>query len=62
MTGIHKNEDGTFTKFEDNTPIYLPPSYKDFEKNEILWVRPEEYLREIAFDNEMVKRRQEKKQ
>ena len=33
--GIHKNEDGSFIKFEDNAPIYLPPSFKEFEKNEI---------------------------
>ena len=26
-----------------------------------MWLRPEEYLREIAYDNEMAKRRQEKK-
>lgn len=51
--GVHKNEDGTSTKFEDNTSIYLPPSYGEYEKGQILWLRPEEYLREIAYDTEM---------
>ena len=60
-TGCEKNEDGTFKKFEDKTHIYFPPSFKDFEKGQYLWLRPEEYLREIAFDTEMQKRRAEKK-
>jgi hypothetical protein len=32
MHGIQKNEDGTIIKYEDNTPIYLPPSYQEYEK------------------------------
>lgn len=43
-----KNEDGSVQKFVDNTQIYLPPSFKEFEKQEIVWLRPEEYLKEIA--------------
>jgi hypothetical protein len=35
----------------------LPPSYKEFEKNEIMWIRPEEYLKEIAYDQEVAKRK-----
>lgn len=62
MSAIQKAEDGSIIKFEDKTSIYLPPSYHEYEKNQILWLRPEEYLREIAYDNETAKRRQEKKQ
>jgi hypothetical protein len=57
MHGIQKNEDGSIIKFEDATPIALPPSYKEYEKGEIFWLRPEEYLREIAYDNELSKRK-----
>ena len=28
-------------KFTDESKIYLPPSFHDYEKNEILWLRPE---------------------
>ena len=62
MQGIQKNEDGSIIKFEDNFKVNLPPSYQEYEKNEILLLRPEEYLREIAYDQEMSKRRNEKKQ
>lgn len=55
------NEDGTMQKFTDHSNINLPPSFKEFEKNEIIWLRPEEYLREIAYETEVSKRRQEKK-
>lgn len=50
MQGINKAEDGSIIKYTDDTTIYLPPSYHEFEKNEIVWLRPEEYLREIAYD------------
>lgn len=57
-----KDENGHFVKYTDNTPIYLPPSFKDYEKDgEIQWLRPEEYLREIAYENETQKRRMERK-
>ena len=56
-----KSEDGNFAKFEDHTKIYLPPSFTEFEKNDIHWLRPEEYLREIAYDNEFQKRKMERK-
>lgn len=49
-------------KFTDATQIHLPPSFLDFDKGgEIQWLRPEEYLREIAFDNEVQKRKMERK-
>ena len=62
MHGIQRTEDGSIIKFEDPTQIALPPSFKEYEKGEILWLRPEDYMREIAYDNEMSKRRAEKKQ
>lgn len=59
----HKDEHGHYTKYTDASQIYLPPSFHEFEKGsgEIQWLRPEEYLREIAFDNELQKRRMERK-
>lgn len=30
-----KGDDGQFLKYIDQTQIYLPPSYQEFEKNEI---------------------------
>ena len=56
-----KNDDGSWTKFEDHNKIYLPPSFHEFEKGEIQWLRPEEYLREIAYENELHKRKLERK-
>lgn len=60
-SGCQKNEDGTLQKFTDNTTVYLPPSFHEYEKGEIQWLRPEEYLAEIAYDNELQKRKAEKK-
>jgi len=56
------NEEGEKQKFVDDTPIYFPPSFKDYEKGEMKWLRPEEYLLELRFDEEIQKRRQEKKE
>ncbi len=50
LAGIGKDEDGNFIKYTDQTELYLPPSFTEFEKGEIQWLRPEEYLRELAFD------------
>ena len=41
--------------------IHLPPSFHEFEKQEIQWLRPEEYLREIAYENEAQRRKMERK-
>ena len=57
----HKGDDGGYTKYVDNTPMHLPPSYQEFEKNEIQWLRPDEYLKEISFEHEQSKRRLERK-
>ncbi len=32
---VHKDDHGHFIKFTDNSQIYLPPSFTDFEKGEI---------------------------
>lgn len=47
--------------FQDDTPIYLPPSFFDFERREITWRRPQEFLKLAAIENEMHKVREEKK-
>lgn len=47
--------------FQDDTPIYLPPSFYDFERREITWRRPQEFLKLAAIENEMHKVREEKK-
>ena len=58
----HKGEDGHFAKYTDHSPIYLPPSYQEFDKtSEIQWLRPEEYLKEVAYENEAQKRKVERK-
>jgi hypothetical protein len=56
-----KNEDGTWSKFEDPNKMHLPPSFHEFEKGEIQWLRPDEYLREVAYENEIQKRKLERK-
>ena len=39
----------------------MPPSFKDFCKGQAVWLRPEEYIKEIMYEKEVQKRRQEKK-
>lgn len=34
-SGIPKNDDGSMGKFTDETQIYLPPSFAEYEKGEI---------------------------
>jgi hypothetical protein len=39
----------------------LPPSFQYFTKDEPVWLRPNEYIKEIMYEKEVEKRRQEKK-
>ena len=48
-----QNEDGKEEKFTEDFEYYLPPSYSDFEKNAVVWARPETYLRELAYETEV---------
>lgn len=39
----------------------MPPSFDYFTKGEPVWLRPGEYIKEIMYEKEVEKRRQEKK-
>jgi hypothetical protein len=47
--------------FEDSTQFFLPPSFKEFMRNEEIWLRPETYIREIIHEQEMDKLKAEKR-
>jgi len=65
--GFEQDENGTVQKFTEPEPVdgvgqlHLPPSFNDFTKGEPVWMRPEEYIKEIMYEKEVQKRRQEKK-
>lgn len=65
--GFEHHEDGTWSKFTEPEPInnvgkiHLPPSFGYFIKDEPMWLRPDDYIREIMFEKEVLRRRQEKK-
>jgi hypothetical protein len=33
--------------FTDETKIFLPPSFKEFMKEDNIWLRPDAYIREV---------------
>lgn len=49
------------TKFTDETMIHLPPSFHDFEPHEILWLRPDQYMKELAKERDAKQRKEAKK-
>lgn len=65
--GFEQDENGNWQKFTEPEPVdgvgvlHLPPSFKDFTKGEATWLRPEEYIREIMYEKEVHRRKQEKK-
>ena len=65
--GFEQDEHGKWTKFTEAKPangvgqIHLPPSFEYFTKGDAQWLRPEEYIREIVYEQEVHKRRMEKK-
>ena len=47
--------------FEDPTQIYLPPSFKEFMRQEHIWLRPEAYIREILHESQLDSLKAEKR-
>jgi hypothetical protein len=47
--------------FEDNTKIYLPPSFKEFMRGEEIYLRPDAYIREILHEQETDRLKAEKR-
>ena len=66
-SGFEQDESGEWGKFTEKEPVegvgelHLPPSFSDFTKGEAVWLRPPEYIKEIMYEKEVQKRRQEKK-
>ena len=60
-SGCEKNADGDIVAFTDDTQIFLPPSFKEFMRDKNIWLRPEEYLREVLCEQEIEKLKAEKK-
>lgn len=65
--GFEQDERGVWQKFTEAGPVdgvgalHLPPSFQDFTKGEPVWMRPEEYIKEIMYEKEVQRRRLEKK-
>jgi hypothetical protein len=65
--GFEQDDAGVWSKFTEPEPtggvgeLCLPPSFKDFCKAGATWLRPEEYIKEIMYEKEVQRRRQEKK-
>ena len=65
--GFEQGEDGQWSKYTEPEAVNgvgelnLPPSFTDFTKGAPIWMRPEEYIKEIMYEKEVHRRRQEKK-
>jgi hypothetical protein len=65
--GFEQDDHGNWSKFTEPAAVngvgelYLPPSFNDFTKGNPVWMRPEEYIKEIMYEKEVHRRRQEKK-
>lgn len=47
--------------FTDNWEFFLPPSFKEFQRDTDIWLRPDKYIREIIHEQEMDKLKAEKR-
>ena len=56
-----KPGEGTDGLYEDKTKIYLPPSFKDHMRDTSYYLRPQEYIREILYEQEMDRLKTERK-
>lgn len=56
-----KNEEGEDKEFEDPFEYTMPPSFADFERKKIRWLRPYEYLIEFQKDLERQRTKEENK-
>lgn len=60
-TGCTQNSEGQTESFKDETVLHLPPSFKEFMRDQDNWLRPHEYLREILAEQEHERLKAEKK-
>lgn len=47
--------------FTDETKFYLPPSFKEFMKDQCNWLRPEAYIREVVGEEQLKALKAERK-
>lgn len=65
--GFEQDEDGVWSKFTEPEPVdgvgelFLPPSFNYYTKSQPVWLRPDDYIKEIMYEKEVQKRRMEKK-
>ena len=65
--GAEKDEEGNWKKYTEPAPqdgvgaYHFPPSFKYYTKEDAQWKRPEEYIREILYENEVQRKRREKR-
>ena len=60
-TGCTTNAEGQAEPFVDETACHLPPSFKEFMRDQENWLRPVDYLREILAEQEHERLKAEKK-
>lgn len=46
--------------FTDKATLFLPPSFKEFMRDEENWLRPDAYIREVVAADKYKEMRQEK--
>ena len=59
--GCTKDENGEIQPFLDETKLYLPPSFKEFMKDQSYWLRPSDYIREVIAEAEQKALKSERK-
>ena len=61
-SGCQKNEDGSIVPFEDqDCNLHFPPSFKSFVGEEVNLCRPEQYIREVLFEQKKDQIKKEKR-
>ena len=48
-------------RFTDDFTVYLPPSFKEFMRDQNNWLRPSEYIREIIHEEETNRLKKERR-
>jgi len=59
--GCEKDEEGKVKPFVDETEINLPPSFKEFQRETKIWLRPVEYIREVLHEQEVNRLKKERR-
>ena len=60
-TGCTTNAEGQAEPYKDETALHLPPSFKEFMRDQDHWLRPQDYLREVLAEQEHERLKAEKK-